>query len=155
MQNRIALEFAWIRRRGSYRSSGRRPCRRHAPDFLSQFGVFSFDLVEARHDVIERCRSRRAAECDQAKSSACCPRKKLIPHGLSPRFEPDSTSGRRERNVYHMPIGRLGRPVNQISMNCHKNGTLILLQCSNLSHIAAMLSHLRVARPDLCEFPGL
>jgi hypothetical protein len=50
MQNRIALEFAWI---GGDRHSGYRLCSGQAPDFLSQFSVFSFDFVEARHHVIK------------------------------------------------------------------------------------------------------
>src|SRR5260370_30829102 len=81
VQNRIALEFARIRsgRRGSSRLR-----RRHFSDFLSQLGVFFFDLVESRHHVIECCRSRRTSERDQAKSSTSRPGKKLIPHDVSP-----------------------------------------------------------------------
>src|ERR1700694_5959539 len=80
MQNRVALEFAWINSdRCGRRCSGYRLCRGQTPNFRSQLGVFFLDLVEARHHVIERCRrSRWAAERDQAESSASRPRKKLI-----------------------------------------------------------------------------
>ena len=41
--------------------------------------------------------------------------------------------------------------VNEILVSCHKKGTVILLQCSNLSQCCATLTHLRVARIDLDE----
>jgi hypothetical protein len=50
MQDRIAFEFAWI---DGDRRNGYRLCSGQAPDFLSQFGVFFFDFVEARHHVIK------------------------------------------------------------------------------------------------------
>jgi hypothetical protein len=46
-------------------------------------------------------------------------------------------------------------PSGEIFATCHKNGTGILLQCSNMSQRCAILTHLRVARTDLYEFTRL
>src|SRR6476660_6701342 len=80
VQNRIAFEFARIRSgrcRGNWRS-GYRLCRGQAPNFRSQLGVLFLDLVEARHHVVEGCRSRCAAERDQAESCASRPESSLF-----------------------------------------------------------------------------
>src|SRR5260370_12975248 len=89
VQNRIALEFAWISSDRCWRRcNGYRLCCGQTPNFRSQLGVFFLDLVEARHHVIEGSRSRCPAERDQAESSASRPRKKLIFHDVSPRSKP-------------------------------------------------------------------
>src|SRR3981081_1692810 len=75
VQNRVALEFAWISSdRCGRRCSGYRLCRGQTPNFRSQLGILFLDLVEARHHVIEGCGSRCAAERDQAKSTTRWPR---------------------------------------------------------------------------------
>src|SRR5712672_1104864 len=128
VQNRVALEFAWISSdRCGCRCSGYRLCRGQAPNFRPQLGVLFLDLVEARHHVIEGCGSRCPAERDQAESSASCPRKKLIFHIGSPTFEADSTSERRKPKVYQMPIGRLtaalGCDIHQMSQKWYSDTT--------------------------------
>jgi hypothetical protein len=40
-------------------------------------------------------------------------------------------------------------------VSCHKNGTGVVLQCSNLSQGCEILTHLGVARTDLRELTGL
>src|SRR5205807_5697427 len=94
VKNRIALEFAWIScGRHGCRRCGYRPCRRQAPNLRTQLGVLFLDLVEPRHHVIECCRSRRATEGEQAESSTGRPRKKSIPHDVSPRSDPTQLTG--------------------------------------------------------------
>jgi hypothetical protein len=46
-------------------------------------------------------------------------------------------------------------PSPYIFVTCHKNGTVVLLQCSNMSQGCAILTHLRGAHTDLYEFTVL
>ena len=41
--------------------------------------------------------------------------------------------------------------LNEIFVTCRKNGTVVLLQCSNLSQRREFSSHLRVAQANLHE----
>jgi hypothetical protein len=46
------------------------------------------------------------------------------------------------------------RPLYEIFISCRKNGTWILLQCSKLSHLCEILTHLWVAGIELRGFTG-
>src|SRR5882724_10694894 len=109
-----------------------------AADKLRTFArssAFSFSILSSRA-ITSSSVADRAAPPNETRQRAAqaVPERSLFLMAFSPPSQPDSTYGRKQRNVYQMPIGRPGPPVNERFIICRKNGTVILLQCSNLSH---------------------
>src|SRR5438445_1623181 len=97
-----------------------------AEDRLRTFArssAFSFSILSSRA-MTSSSVADRAAPLNETRQRAAqaVPERSLFLMACPPTFEPDSTSERRERNVYQMPIGRLGRLVNEIFGACRKNG---------------------------------
>src|SRR5437868_13075303 len=109
-----------------------------AADRLRTFArssAFSFSIL-SRRAITSSSVADRAAPLNENRQRAAqaVPERSLflivIPH-----VRPDSTSERGQGKVYQMPYGRPGDVVSGIFVTCRKNGTWILLRCSNLSQV--------------------
>src|SRR5437868_380203 len=109
-----------------------------AEDRLRTFArssAFSFSIL-SRRAITSSSVADRAAPLNENRQRAAqaVPERSLflivIPH-----VRPDSTSERGQGKVYQMPYGRPGDVVSGIFVTCRKNGTWILLRCSNLTQV--------------------
>src|SRR5258708_36619272 len=104
---------------------------------FARSSAFSFSILSRRAITSSSVADRAVPLNDtrQRAAQAVPERSAFLLMTFFPTFEADSTSERGKPIVYQMPKERVGSVVNEIFVICHKNGTGILLQCTNASNL--------------------
>src|SRR5258708_6521001 len=111
---------------------------------FARSSAFSFSILSSRA-ITSSSVADRAAPLNETRQSAAhaVPERNLYFIADPQPCRPIQLRGEGKGTVERIPIERFGQPVKEILMPCHKNGTVILPQCSNLTQPRDILTQLR------------